>query len=122
MTPIVKAKLQAHLLAHTHNCFFPSSIGRPFNRGRVIKKILHPIPDRPGIPRTGRCIGLYAFRHSFASMLLKMTGEVAQRKLRHSDATFTVQVYGHVLGQDHTDAMEHLEARLLAPSVGNGTS
>jgi len=117
MTPIVKAKLQAHLMAHTHKLLFPNSIGRPFNRGRVVKKILHPILDRLGIPRTGRRIGLHAFRHSLASMLLQSTGvKVAQRQLRHSNAAFTVQVYGHVLGQDHTLAMEHLEAQLLAPS------
>jgi integrase len=123
ITPIVKAKLQAHLTGHTHRLVFPNAIGRPFNRGRVVKKILHPILDKLGIPRKGRRIGLHAFRHSLASMLLQTTGvKVAQRQLRHSDAAFTVQVYGHVLGHDHTEAMENLESLLLPQVVAIGTS
>jgi hypothetical protein len=47
-------------------------------------------------------------------MLLQMTGvKVAQRQLRHSEAAFTVEVYGHVLGDDHTEAMDNLESVLL---------
>ena len=123
MTPIVKAKLQAHLMGHTQQLVFPNAIGRPFNRGRVVKKILHPIFDKLGIPRKGRRIGLHAFRHSLASMILQTTGvKVAQRQLRHSDAAFTVQVYGHVLGHDHTEAMENLESLLLPQLVPIGTS
>jgi integrase len=123
MTPIVKAKLQAHLMAHTHQLLFPNAIGRPFNRGRVVKKILHPILDRLGIPRKGRRVGFHAFRHSLASMLLPTTGvKVAQRQLRHSDAAFTVKVYGHVLGRDHTEAMENVESLLLPQVVVSGTS
>jgi integrase len=123
MTPIVKAKLQAHLRGHTHQLVFPNAIGRPFNRGRVVKKVLHPILDKLGINRKGRRIGLHAFRHTLASMLLQTTGiKVAQRQLRHSDAAFTVQIYGHVLGHDHTAAMENVESLLLPQSVAIGTS
>ena len=41
---------------------------------------------------------------------------LAQRQLRHSDAAFTVEVYGHVLGDDHTEAMDKIESVLLLPS------
>jgi integrase len=40
----------------------------------------------------------------------------AQRQLRHADAAFTVEVYGHVMGDDHTEAMDNLESVLLGPS------
>lgn len=84
-----------------------------YNRGRVLKKIFHPILDKLGIPHKGKRVGVHAFRHTLASMLLQMTGvKVAQRQLRHSDAAFTVEVYGHVLG-DHTEAMDNLESVLL---------
>jgi integrase len=117
MTPIVKVKLRAHLVGHTHHLLFPNKIGRPFNRGRVVKKIFHPILDRLGIPRKGRRVGFHAFRHTLASMLLQSTGVmVAQRQMRHSDATFTVENYGHILGNDHTDAMDQIESVLLGPS------
>ena len=35
---------------------------------------------------------------------------------QHSDAAFTVEVYGHVMGDDHTEAMDNLESVLLGPS------
>jgi integrase len=114
MTSIVKTKLQAHLVNHTHQLLFPNKLGHPYNRGRVVKKIFHPILKRLGIQTTGRRVGFHAFRHTLASMLLQTTGvKVAQRQLRHSDAAFTVEVYGHVLGDDHTEAMENLESVLL---------
>jgi integrase len=85
-----------------------------YNRGRVMKKIFHPILDKLGIPHKGKRVGVHAFRHTLASMLLQMTGvKVAQRQLRHSDSAFTVEVYGHVLGDDHTEAMDNLESVLL---------
>jgi integrase len=61
----------------------------------------------------GRC----AFRPTLASMLLQTSGaKAAQRQLRHSDAAFTVEVYGHVMGDDHPKAMDNLESVLLSPS------
>jgi hypothetical protein len=36
--------------------------------------------------------------------------------LRHSDAALIVEVYGHVLGDDHIKAMENPESVLLTPS------
>ena len=117
MTPIVKRLLQKHLVEHTHHLLFPNKLGRPYNRGRVVKKIFHPILDKLGITRMGRRVGFHAFRHTLASMLLQTTGvKVAQRQLRHSDASFTVEVYGHVMGDDHTEAMDNLESVLLGPS------
>jgi len=117
MTPIVKAKLHAHLIGHTHQLLFPNKLGRPFNRGRVVKKIFHPILDKLGISHKGRRVGFHAFRHTLPSMLLQTTAvKVAQRQLRHSDAAFTVEVYGHVLGDDHTEAMDKIESVLLLPS------
>ena len=117
MTPIVKAKLRAHLVGHSHQLLFPNKLGRPFNRGRFVKKIFHPILDKLGISHKDRRVGFHAFRHTLASMLLQTTGvKVAQRQLRHSDAAFTVEVYGHVLGDDHSEAMDNLESVLFTPS------
>jgi hypothetical protein len=50
-------------------------------------------------------------------MLLQTTGvKVAQRQLRQADPAFTVREYGHILGDDHTDAMDEIETVLLGPS------
>lgn len=72
--------------------------------------------DRLGISRKGRRVGLHAFRHTLASLLLRTTGAtVAQRQLRHADPATTLGIYGHVLGSDHRNAIEGIEAVLLNP-------
>jgi integrase len=51
-------------------------------------------------------------------MLLQTTGvAVAQRQLRHSDASTTLGRYGHILGDDHRDAVEQIES-VLSSSTG----
>jgi hypothetical protein len=35
---------------------------------------------------------------------------------QHSDAAFTVEVYGQVMGDEHTEAMDNLESVLLGSS------
>lgn len=46
-------------------------------------------------------------------MLLQTTGvAVAQRQLRHSDASTTLDHYGHILGNDHREAVKADEAAL----------
>jgi len=117
MTPVVKRLLEKYLVGHTHQLLFPNALGRPYNRGRVVKKIFHPILNKLGIQTKGRRVGFHAFRHTLASMLLQTTGvKVAQRQLRHSDAAFTVEIYGQVLGDDHTLAMDEIESVLLSSS------
>src|SRR5258708_11510186 len=65
----------------------------------------------------GRRIGLHAFRHTLSSILLDVAAPtVAQRQLRHSSASTTLGVYGHVIGDSHRDAMER------AQSVISGTA
>ena len=94
MTPLIKQILRStHLVGHSHQLLFPNRLGRPYNRGRVVQKILHPILDKLGICRQGRRIGLHAFRHMLASMLLQTTGAaVAQRQRRHADAAITLGI------------------------------
>jgi integrase len=117
MTPIVKQLLQKHPVGHTHQLLFPNQLGGPYNRGRVVKKMFHPMLDKLGISHQGRRMGFHVFRHTLASMLLQTTGvSVAQRQLRHSDAAFTAEVYGRAMGDDHTEAMDNLESVLLGPS------
>jgi hypothetical protein len=67
--------------------------------------------------RKGRRIGLHAFRHALASLLVQSTGAaVAQRQLRHANARTTLEIYAHVLRDDHQEAMEQIESVLLRPS------
>ncbi|HEV2730553.1 MAG TPA: tyrosine-type recombinase/integrase, partial [Terriglobales bacterium] len=106
-----------------HQLLFPNKLGRPYNRGRVVKKILHPIFDKLGISRKGRRIGFHAFRHPLASLLAQTVGiMVAQRQLRHSNARTTLDIYTHILGDEHGEGMQKAEAVLLhRQAVASGT-
>jgi len=86
---------------------------RPNCAHNPIQTVLQPASDKLGINRKGRRVGLHAFRHTLASMLLQSTGvAVAQRQLRHSDASTTLGHYGHILGNDHREAVEQIESAL----------
>lgn len=113
MTPLVRDKLTAHLSDHRHDLLFANRIGRPYSRNKVVQTILHPIVDKLSISRKGRRVGLHAFRHTVASMLLQTAGAaVAQRQLRHADPATTLGIYGHVLGHDQREAMNQIESVL----------
>jgi integrase len=91
---------------HTHELVFVNRRGRPFSRNKIVQQVLHPVLDKLGISRKGKRVGLHAFRHCLASMLLQTTGlAVAQRQMRHADPGSTLG-YGHALGTDHRDAIE----------------
>jgi integrase len=116
MTPLVRERLQAHLVNHTHELLFVNGRGRPYSRNEVVQTVLHPIVDKLGISRKGRRVGLHAFRHTVASMLLETAGAaVAQRQLRHADPATTLGIYGHVLGDDQREAMGQIESVLSNP-------
>ncbi len=116
MTPLVREKLRAHLVGHTHELLFVNGRGRPYSRNKVVQTVLHPVVDKLGISRKGRRVGLHAFRHALASMLLQTTGPaVAQRQLRHADPATTLGIYGHVLGDDQREAMGQIESVLSQP-------
>ena len=52
-------------------------------------------------------------------MLYSQTAQLrlfVQRQLRHSDARITLGIYGHVIGDDQRDAVQHRSTRLEAIS------
>jgi len=71
MTPTMKAKFQAHLVNHTHELVFVNRRNRPFGRNKVVQTVLQPALDKLQISRKGRRVGLHAFHHTLASMLLQ---------------------------------------------------
>lgn len=119
MTAGMKARLQELLVNHSHELVFVNRRGRPYSRNKVVQKVLHPVLDKLKISRKGRRVGLHAFRHHLASRLLQTTGvAVAQRQLRHSDPNTTLGHYGHILGNDHREAMDAIEAATESVFVG----
>jgi len=93
---------------------FVTRNGRPPSSNKVVEYHLWDLLDALEIPRCG----LHAFRHSHAALLLDTgaTPKVAQRQLRHSDARTTLEIYGHVVGDAHREAVEKVAGLL----DGNG--
>jgi integrase len=77
---------------------------RPPSSNNVVERRLWPILDALEIPRCG----LHAFRHTHTALLLDSgaTPKVVQRQLRHANARTTLQIYGHVVGEAHREAVE----------------
>ena len=86
---------------------------RPPSSNNVVEHRLWPILDALEIPRCG----LHAFRHTHTALLLNSgaTPKVVQRQLRHADARTTLQIYGHVVGEAHREAVEKV-ALIVDPS------
>jgi len=91
---------------------FVTRNGRPPSSNKVVEYHLWTILNALGIPRCG----LHAFGHAHTSLLLDSgaTPKVVQRQLRHSDARTTLEIYGHVVGDAHREAVEKVASRLDA--------
>jgi len=98
---------------------FVNAYGRPFNQQKVVQKKLWPLCDALKIPRKG----FHAFRHMHATLLID-TGaspKVAQRQLRHANASVTLNVYAHLVEESHREAVEKAADRLFRScSVASG--
>ncbi len=89
---------------------FVNRRGRPYSRNKIVEKILHPVLDELGIDRKGKRVGFHAFRHALASLLVEhASAAVAQRQLRHTEASTTLNLYAHVIPSHHVDAVEEIQ-------------
>jgi len=70
------------------------------------RDVLYPVLDRLNIKRPTRSAGFHCFRHSAASIINAVTGnmKLAQKMLGHSTLDMTANVY------THTDAKAEREA------------
>lgn len=102
---------------NAENFLFATRNGRPPSSNKVVEYHLWTLLDALKIPRCG----LHAFRHTHAALLLDSgaTPKVAQRQLRHSDARTTLQIYGHVVGDAHREAVEKVAS--IVDAIGRHT-
>jgi integrase len=79
--------------ASKESWIFPSVVtGRPYHAGILLRRHLHPLAVKVGVPR----LGWHTFRHTFRSWLDAVgTAVGVQRKMmRHVDVTTAMNVYG----------------------------
>lgn len=111
LVEIVKPHVES--LENSMGWLFVNSRGHLFIAENVVRQALAPILDVLKIPRCG----FHAFRHTHTSLLLQSGAPVpvTQAQLRHSDPRVTIGIYGHVIGDDHREAVERV-ASILDPS------
>jgi len=107
LTSILK-EYRAQWKQNPQGFLFVTRNGRPPSSNKVVEYRLWTILDALGIPRCG----LHAFRHTHTALLLDSgaTPKVVQRQLRHSDARTTLEIYGHVVGDAHREAVEKVSS------------
>jgi integrase len=95
---------------------FVNRNGRPYSQNKIVEYGLWPVLDALGIERAG----MHAFRHCHASLLIHVGANTAvtRDQMRHSDASVTLGVYGHVIGEAQRDAVGKV-GEILRPSAPN---
>lgn len=87
------ARWQKITPASEEGWMFPSVVtGRPYHAGILLRRHLHPLAAKLGVPR----LGWHTFRHTFRSWLdaVGTAVGVQQKMMRHADVTTTMNVYG----------------------------
>lgn len=99
---------------------FATDRGLPLTSGWV-RRSFYRLLDEAGLPR----IPLHGLRHTMATLMLA-AGEhpkVVSERLGHSNPSFTLTVYGHVVPGMHEDASRRLEQALrVRRAAGTGGS
>lgn len=93
---------------------FATDRGQPLTSGWV-RKSFYRLLDALDIPR----MPLHGLRHTMATLMLA-AGEhpkVVSERLGHSNPSFTLTVYGHVVPGMHEGASQRLEEALIRPAV-----
>jgi integrase len=86
---------------------FPNRLGKPMDHNNIYHRDLKRVRERAGLPPALR---FHDLRHTFATLMLS-NGEslnVVQETLGHSQASTTLDVYGHVLPNHQKQAMSRL--------------
>jgi integrase len=93
---------------------FASKVGTLLNPSSIYRGVFKPLLDdlkiAPG--------GFHAFRHQMASLMVSVGAnpKVTQKQLRHSNIKTTLDVYAHLIGEDHRASAEKV-GEILRPLV-----
>lgn len=104
LSDTVAAAISEHLRAFPaagDDLVFTNTAGGPINRGSYNDRIWKPAVEAAGITPT-RANGMHALRHTYASVLLAegVSIRAVADYLGHESASFTLQVYTHLMPDD----------------------
>jgi integrase len=94
---------------------FTGDKGGPCNRAAFNSKTWVPARRRAGIPDRAEVeggAGMHQLRYHFASLLLRGGVDIkrVQEWLGHHSAAFTLDIYGHLMPDDHEASLRQVEA------------
>ena len=86
---------------------FPNSFGKPMDHNNIYHRDFKRVRERASLPPTLR---FHDLRHTFATLMLSNGANlnVVQETLGHSQASMTLNVYGHVLPNHQKEAIHKL--------------
>ena len=96
---------------------FPNLAGRPMSNTNLLQRGFYPALRRAGL----RKIRFHDLRHTFASLLIANGEDIVRvsRLLGHANPSITLNVYSHMLPNDHYDSTERL-TELVFGSISDG--
>lgn len=89
-----------------HDLVFPNLAGNPMSNTNLLQRGFYPALRRAGL----RKIRFHDLRHTFASMLIAGGEDIVRvsRLLGHASPTITLQVYAHMLPNEHYGSADRL--------------
>ncbi len=112
-----QARQAIELEQNPHNLVFTNPAGMHMQGKTVTQQILYPALKRAELRR----VGFHSLRHTYASMLISQGESIktVQALLGHSNASMTLNVYGHLFEGQTKSAVARLEAAFTADSHGS---
>lgn len=91
---------------------FPTLVGAPQHRGRILALVLRPALAAAGLPKR---FHVHTLRHSFCSALLAQgtPPTEVQRYSGHARLSTLLDVYSHFIASEQTDSIARLASRVL---------
>lgn len=96
---------------------FPNKLGKAMNRDNLRNRHLKPDLARAELP----VLTLHELRHTFASIMLHewhVPSAVVQQMLGHDSITMTMDLYGHLMPDAQTQAIQALRTLHNRPKTG----
>jgi integrase len=92
---------------------FPNLVGNPMSSTNLLQRGFYPALRRAGL----RKIRFHDLRHTFASLLIANGEDIVRvsRLLGHSSPTVTLNVYSHMLPNDHYGSVDRLTELVFGP-------
>jgi len=89
-----------------YDLVFPNLDGQPMSYSNLMTRGFHPALRRAGIRR----IRFHDLRHTFASLMISNGEDIVRvsRLMGHATASFTLNVYSHMLPREHDQSGDRL--------------